>query len=262
MTDAPANGPRLTGNVPLYKDPVPLNKNDHRSLGLKSIEKPYEFVRETHFVPTVVGEFGLGSAYYPIIFIGDRKMPALVMGLQKGQNLFITEDGQFDNEFMVPAFIRRYPFVSASNGPDQPATFCFDRAAAVISDKPDFPFFDETGEPTSVTQEAIDFVSAFESDSRVTERFVARLIELDLFEKKEVKVADPNDRSKSIKVADYYGVSEEKLLALPDDVFLAAKKDGLLGPIYAHMLSLSRWERILNRYFRAVGQAQAAKPAN
>ncbi|MAL09884.1 MAG: peptidase [Maricaulis sp.] len=262
MTDAPANGPRLTGNVPLYKEPVPLNKNDHRKLGLKAVDKPYEFVRETHFVPTVVGEFGVASAYYPIIFIGDRKMPAIVMGLQSRHNLFITEDGQFDPDFMVPAFIRRYPFVSASNGPDQPATFCFDTAAEVVSDKPDFPFFDESGEPTDTTKEAIDFVSAFEADSRITERFVARLIELDLFEKKEVKIADPNDRTKTIKVADYFGVSEDKLLALPDDVFLKAKTDGLLGPIYAHMLSLSRWERILTRYFKSVNQQQAAKAAN
>lgn len=256
MADAPANQ-QLSGQVPLYKRPEPLNKEKHRTFGMTPPEKPFKFLSDAHFVPAIVGEFALYAGFFPVIFLGERKMPVVVMGLQAGQNLFVKEDGTFDDEAMLPAFVRRYPFVSASNGPDQPATVCIDvEADGIVSENPNMPFFDENGEPTQALQQAIDFVSAFEADARTTETFVQKLIELDLFEDKDVTLNDQST-GQNRTIAEYSGISEQKLNALPDETYAQLRNEGYLAPIYSHLISLNRWDRILNRAIKRNNAAQA-----
>jgi len=248
MADTTPEEPRLSGVVPLYKNPEPLNRQQHKKFGLKTPKKPYAFLKDAHFVPAVAGEFAFAAGSYPVVFVGDQRMPVIVMGLHHGQNVFVNDDGTFDTEHMIPAFVRRYPFVSAKNGPDQPSTFCVDFGADVVTDKnPDHPFFDDEGEPTEITQQAIDYVSAFEADSQSTEIFVKRLIELDLLELKDISVADKQTPDQKTKIAEYYGINETKLRELPIETLEDFRKDGWMSAIYAHIISLGRWDRILQR---------------
>jgi hypothetical protein len=60
-------------------------------------------------------------------------------------------------------------------------------------------------------------------------------------------VADPNNPDKTITVAEYWGVSEEKFSNLPDEKVLEMHKNGDLFAISAHLMSLQRWERIMRR---------------
>jgi len=248
MADAPTTEARLSGTVPLYKTVEPLNRTKHKTYGVNSIAQPFSFLKDWHFVPAIAGEFSMASGSYPIIFLGDKKMPVLVMGLRQGTNVFVSEDGQFDSDHYVPAYVRRYPFVSASNPQDQPSTVCLDVDADFVAKKdPEIPFFDEAGEPTEYTNKAVEFVSAFENDAKITEGFVERLNALDLFEQKSVRVADPNNPDNTITVAEYWGVSEQKFSDLPADKVAEMHKNGDLFAISAHLMSLQRWERILRR---------------
>lgn len=260
MADAATNEPRITGSVPLYKSVEPLNRQKHATYGVNNVKEPFGFLRDWHFVPAIAAEFGVASGSFPIVFLGDKKMPVLVMGLRQGSNLFITEDGQFEADHYVPAYVRRYPFVSASNPGDQPSTVCVDVDAEFVVDKdPQQPFFDDKGEPTEYTKQAVDFVSAFERDAQITEAFVQRLVALDLLEKKEIKVANPQDPENPVTVADYFGVSVEKLQALPDDKVLEMHKNNDLSVIHAHLASLQRWERIMRRVAVKANEEQAAQ---
>ncbi len=248
MADAPTTEARLTGTVPLYKTVEPLNRTKHRNYGVKDIAAPYSFLKEWHFVPALAGEFSVACGSYPIIFLGDKRMPVLVMGLRQGTNVFVTEDGHFDSDHYIPAYVRRYPFVSASNPQEQPSTVCVDvDAPFLVKSNPDMPFFDEAGEPTEYINKAVEFVSAFETDAMVTEGFVERLIALDLFEQKSVRVADPNNPENTVTVAEYWGVSEEKYTNLPAEKVAEMHKNGDLFAISAHLMSLQRWERIMRR---------------
>ncbi|WP_417492520.1 SapC family protein [Maricaulis sp.] len=260
MADAPTTEARLTGTVPLYKTVEPLNRTKHKTYGVKSIAQPFSFLKDWHFVPAIAGEFTVASGSYPIIFLGDKKMPVLVMGLRQGTNVFVNADGQFDTDHYVPAYVRRYPFVSASNPMDQPSTVCVDvDAPFVVKKDPDVPFFNEEGEPTEYTSKAVEFVSAFENDAKITESFVERLTALDLFEQKNVRVADPNNPDNTITVAEYWGVSDEKFANLPTEKLVEMHKNGDLLAISAHLISLQRWERIMRRV--SVQQQAAAAPA-
>ena len=255
MADAPNNSEQLAGQVPLYKKPEPLNKEKHRKFGMSPPKEPYAFMKESHFLPAIVGEFTQYAGFFPVIFLGEKRLPVVVMGLNKGENLFIDAEGNYEADTMLPAFARRYPFVSASNGPDQPSTVCIDVEADGIGENAQLPFFDDNGEPTQALQQAIDFVSAFDADARSTEMFVNRLMELDLFEPKDVTLKD-NTSGETRKVAEYFGISEQKLNQLPTDTYLKLRDEGYLGPIYAHLISLNRWDRILNKAIRRQQQNQ------
>jgi len=39
-----ANTPAVTGNVMFYEKPVPLNKEQHATFGVKQVSKPFEFM--------------------------------------------------------------------------------------------------------------------------------------------------------------------------------------------------------------------------
>jgi hypothetical protein len=57
-------------------------------------------------------------------------------------------------------------------------------------------------------------------------------------------------------VAEYFGVSEEKLNALPADKIKELQTSGALAQIYAHLVSLIGWDRLIA--LATIRQQQAA----
>ena len=47
------------------------------------------------------------------------------------------------------------------------------------------------------------------------------------------------------KIAEYFGVSETKLNALPIEKYTELRDNGALAQIYAHLISLAGWDRLL-----------------
>ena len=61
-------------------------------------------------------------------------------------------------------------------------------------------------------------------------------------------------------IAEYFGVSEEKLNALPHDKFIELRDNGALAQIYAHLVSLAGWDRLIALAMARAPQVPA--PAN
>ncbi len=251
----------LTGNVLFYKNPQPLNPEQHAGLGVKNIDEPFGFLRTAHAVPVTVTEFGMASAAYPIIFVGDDYTPVAVMGVRQGENLFVRDDGQTEPDFYVPAFVRRYPFVFANDQQGDRLLLCIDRDAPMVTNQPDVPLF-ENGEPSAFTQNAIEFCKEFERQRRSTTEFAAIVKRLGLFEQKSVafqpRDAQGNPQGEQQKIADYWAIDENKLNELSDEQFKELRTNGALGAIYAHMISLLNWQRVIQRALR---NNQPAAPA-
>jgi hypothetical protein len=245
-TTAPVSG-EITGVVLFYKKPEPLSPELHGNLGVKSTDTPFLFAKEGHAVPLTVGEFPLAALTGPIIFVGEERMPVAVMGLTPGQNMFIKPDGLFENGVYVPAYIRRYPFVYANDDTNQQMVLCIDREADFIVEGGDMPFFVD-GKPSEYTQRCIEFCNNFETERRRTLNFVQLLKDLDLFETKDAMFTPMNPDgtpAQPQKIAEYFGVSEEKLNKLPKDKFIELRDNGALAQIYAHLLSLIGWDRLI-----------------
>ncbi|PWE17819.1 peptidase [Marinicauda salina] len=264
MADAAASQGQIKGTLPLYKRPEPLNVAQHKGKGLKYPERKFGFLQESHFVPITVGEFTAAASRFPIIFLGQTRTPVAAMGLNAGSNLFVDpETGDFEKFSYIPAYARRYPFVSAVMDGGERYTVCIDADSEMISDKPDEPFFNDDDQPSNLTQRAIDFVQRYEADVKATERFIERLQELDLFEE-QTTTYQPRDaagqpQGEPQTIAQYWGVSADKLKDLPADTFSEFRDSAILGAIYAHMISMGQWEYLIQRAIaREAGAGGAA----
>ena len=244
-----AGAPQLSGNVLFYSKPEPLTKEGHGTLGVKRSETPYAFTKSANVVPLVVTEFTPAALSYPIIFAGEAKLPVAVLGITTGENLFVDENGVYDTDSYLPAYIRRYPFVFANDDTGERLIVCIDRAAEAVGENPDAPFF-VNGEPSDFTQNAIKFCEDFETERRRTESFIALLKELDLFDVKRAMFTPRNPDNtpgEPQQIAEYFGVSEDKLNALPPERLVELRDNGALGQIYAHLVSLQGWDRLIGR---------------
>jgi hypothetical protein len=247
MTDTTAHQAELTGEALFYSSPEPLSKEAHGKLGIKNLENPYAFAARTHLVPLTVTEFGPAALCYPIIFIGPDKTPVAVMGVNADENLFVDEKGAYAQDCYLPAYVRRYPFVLANDAAAQRMVVCIDSKAPMVSDHPDAPFF-ENGEPSAFTKGAIDFCNNFEQEAQRTLSFVNLLKELDLFEEKTATYTPPvgaNEQGAPQTIAVYQGVSEAKLNALPAEKLKELATNGALSQIWAHLISLFGWDRLV-----------------
>ncbi|MCC5995766.1 MAG: SapC family protein [Oceanicaulis sp.] len=262
MADATANEPTIQGQLPLYKKPEPLSAQTHKGKGLTYTDRPFDFLKEAHFVPLTVGEFGLAASRFPIIFLGDNRTPVAAMGLQAGGNLFVNpQNGLYEENCYLPAFVRRYPFVAASHGDESDRfTVCVDTGSHLFSDKPEEPFFKDDGSATPFLERAIDYVRRFENDVAATIEFVKELRDLDLFDQQQTNFqprdAEGNPAGEPQVVASYWGVSGEKLKALPADQLAKLRDSTALGAIYAHMISMGQWDFLIQRAARRQGQSQ------
>ena len=93
------------------------------------------FLAGQHAIPLTVEEFPLVQRYMPIVFtVGDNPIPIALMGLNEGVNVFIDASGALtEDNFYVPAYVRRYPFMLARLRPDaQELSLCFDPTSQMI----------------------------------------------------------------------------------------------------------------------------------
>ncbi|HEX4181384.1 MAG TPA: SapC family protein [Caulobacteraceae bacterium] len=240
--------PQLEGQVLFYRNPEPLDVRKHERLGLRTTDRPFNFAAKQHFVPLHVPEFGPAALSYPIIFGGTNYAPLAVMAINSGENLFITEDGLYRPGAYIPAFIRRYPFVVAKDDAQNRLMICIDRGADLfVETNADLMLF-ENGQPSQYTKNCIDFCGAFDADRQRTELFVNELKALDLFESKQTtftpRLADGSEGAPQL-IAEYFAVSEDRLKALPAAKLAELAKSGALGQIYAHLVSLAGFERLI-----------------
>ena len=209
---------------------------------------PFAFVAKQHFVPLLAGEFAAAALSYPIIFAGAEQMPLAVMGINVGENLYFEEDGAVKPDAYLPAYVRRYPFTVAQDEALGRMIVCIDVGSKLIGENAEFPLFKADGSTTDYTQRCIDFCQQFDVERKRTEEFVKALRDLDLIESR-VQTHTPQNPDGSagtpVKIAVYGAVNEQKLVDLPDDKFLDLKRTGAIGLVYAHLISLGGWERLI-----------------
>jgi hypothetical protein len=242
----------ITGTVLLYDTPEPLSQEMHGKMGVKRLDNPFGFAATTHLVPLTVTEFQPAGLAYPVIFVGAEYQPVAVMGLREGVNLFLSADGPPDPGVYLPAYVRRYPFVFAGDETGDRMILCIDRRAEIFDENGgEMPLFEGT-EPSEYTKNAMEFCREFETERRRTEEFVALLKGLDLFEVKQAVFTPRNPDGSTGEpqvMAEYFAVSEEKLGKLPQDKLAELMANGALQQIYAHIMSLLGWERLVARSF-------------
>ena len=232
----------MADNPLFYKSIVPLNRETHKSLGLKASTSPYAFAKGSHMIPALVEEFGAASRHLPIVFLMGTSglSPVFLVGLKPGRNDFVSEDGQWTGGY-IPAFLRRYPFMFGEIRGRDPVV-CIDDAYEGLSSQEGEKLFDDEGAETPMLRDKIKFVNDYFQSARRSELLGKRVQEHDLLRAISLEAKLPGGGGTTMH--GFFAVDENKLAALSDTAFLQLRKDGLIGPIYAHLLSLSAVDKL------------------
>lgn len=232
------------GKMFLYEKPVLLNQDAHGAMGLVLPERPYEFVRSIKGLPITASEIQTAQKYYPVVF-SDLEAPVLIcaVGIIEDRNLFVTDNGNWEDGSYVPAYARCHPFAFARRSEEEFAVI-IDESSDAISATPEIPFFD--GEDLSeAVQTRVDFCGRVNEERQRTQAFCDRVKELGLLNGQRVTQKNP-DGSES-RIADYVTIDASRVNELDSDVLLELHRDGSLAAIFAQLFSLENWNRLIAR---------------
>ncbi len=251
-----ATSPNADARLPLYYNSlVPLSSQVHGKFGLTPREG-HAFASAVHAIPLTVDEFALAHRHYPIVFgVGEDPAPLALVGLADGQNLFLNEKGEWQANTYIPAYVRRYPFMLAKLTPDaQQLSLVFDDTSGQIAEGSGDPLFDGD-QPSELTKNILSFCEQFEMSIARTRQFMDELKKLNLLMDAEVTVQNPA-MDKPAVFRGFRMVNEEKLRELRGDQSRKLVQSGMMGLVYAHMLSLSLIGELFGR--ASLEQAEAA----
>jgi hypothetical protein len=242
-----------------YQEIVPLTKQ-HRVLLPEARKLPIVFHNITA-LPLSYTEFGAACRDYPIAFIaaqdGRNYVPMAVLGLEKEQNLFVTDEGAWDAGVYLPAYVRRYPFCMSRvtvDGKEQAERIaCVEKRA--INDKGEM-LHDASGNPTQLWEERKKLLFDYENDLVRSDEMARTIAGLGLLETFTMQ-AVPN-QGQPISMTGMYRVAEQKLGALAPEKLKELTQNGILARVYAHLISLSNFGRLLDR---RAGASKRVAPA-
>ena len=252
----------------LHKEPLALDTVLHRDLRLKNeLNAIPRLAPFTSFMVSV-SEFADAALSFPILFVRaapdalgrDTVAPVAVFGMKPGENLFVTAENKWDAAY-VPAMLRAYPFTMARiEGSDRWA-IVFDNTWEGMSRTEGLPLFNEKGEATELLSGIHKFVQDLETDLERTRQACAALLEMKLL--KPMRFDATLASGESLSVDGFMTVDEEALAKLPDAQLAQMHRNGLLGLLQIHMISLNNMRRLLDRRFaQQVNAAKAAGAAN
>jgi len=230
-----------------YQDVVPLIK-EHR-VALRAERKIPSGFRNLNALPLSFTEFTVACRDYPIAFVGANTGSVIamaVLGLERQQNLFATAEDDWDASLYLPAYVRRHPFwmtrvtVDGKERPERVA--CVEKSA--LSDSGE-PMFDAKGEPLPAWEARRKLLFEFEADLARSEEMSRELGRHQLLESFSLQ-AQPN-QGPPLAMTGMYRVSEQKLAELAPDDLKALLQKGILARVYAHLISLANFGRLLDR---------------
>lgn len=241
--------------VLFYENPVPLSRTGHKDLRMKIVPN-VKFAMNTHSVPLTGVEFGMAARDLMIVFAGADMAdagPVALLGLRPNENLYVNAQGHWEEGLYVPAFVRRYPFVLA----EKPAGEEGDDFTVFLDDKYEGfttsegeRLFNEDGTDTEMLTRAVGFLSDFQQNVARTRSFMELLRKHDLLEPRNMQLQKEGKDGKqgtSINLNGLFVVSEEKLRALDEKTTQEFLREGVLGWIYAHLMSLTNVDRLAIR---------------
>jgi len=222
-----------------YKDLMPLNSRDHGKWHARSVDKAPWAVGQ-HAIPITTDEFFQAQRHFPIVFsAGDDPVPLALMGLNEGINVFFDDQGGAFEDFYVPAYIRRYPFILARlEQGSETMSLCFDPQSELVGEFADGnPLFDGD-QPTSHTQELLKFCETFEEAGARTQAFMEELKKSELLMEGEVAIQQGERPDHPFIYRGFQMVNQDKLRELRGDQLRKWNDNGMLPLLFAHLFSL------------------------
>jgi len=231
-----------------YKDIVPLNRDQKVRL-LRPGEMP-EFARSLNSIPISYTEFALVAREYPIVFTaagGSQAFaPVAVLGMTANENLY-NNGGAWAGNVYIPAYARRFPFcmtrVTLDKVEQQNRLICIEKT---FLDESGEAMFDAKGQPLEKWKEIERLLTEYEVDLERSREMCGILADYGLLEPFTMQ-AKFNKGGDPLHLTGMHRVAEAKIEHLNASQLKNLVKKGILSRVYAHLLSLENFARLLER---------------
>jgi len=231
----------------LHANPTGLDRDAHRQLRLKLPVTDWHVANRLNALFVAAVEFGDVAREFPIVFVKagqeadgrDQIAPVAVMGLVNDQNLYEAA-GTWRAQYM-PAVLRCYPFC-IGRVDDERFAVCVDLTWAGVNNEVGEAVFDAEGQPTQFLLDMQKHLETLEAEVQRTKLVCQRLAELDLLREMRFDATFPDGRQHSVD--GFLTVDEVQMRNLPDATVLALHREGVLGLIHAHWLSMGNMRRL------------------
>jgi hypothetical protein len=248
----------------LHTNPVALDREQHRALKLRLPVTDWGVSRRLNALFVAAVEFSDVARDFPIVFIRagkeddgrDQIAPIAVLGMVNNENLY-EEGGTWRADY-IPAVLRCYPFCIGRINAESFAV-CVDYAWPGINSEEGEATFDANGEPTELLKQMQQHLETLETEVQRTRLVGQRLLELDLLRDMRFDATLPNGRQHSVD--GFLTVDIDKVNALPDATVLQLHREGILGLIHAHWLSMGNMRRLADWYAAREAASAPAAPA-
>jgi hypothetical protein len=232
----------------IYENIQPLSEKHAKwSVGVED----HDFLGDSNSLPLLATEIAFAAAEFPVIFSATGNegeyIPLAVTGLKSGQNLLLNDKNALSTRY-VPAFVRRYPFVLGGSKDSDMMALCIDEGSKFFSQdgSKGTRLFQDDGSHSDFLKDVVEFLKDYQYRAEMTRVFTKKLHELDLLEPMSANISFKDKEDANINLGGFFVVKREKLKAISDaDALDLFKKDGL-ELIYAHIQSLSNFNRLID----------------
>ncbi|MGL6113265.1 MAG: SapC family protein [Rubrivivax sp.] len=238
----------------LHRQMVALDSNLHRELKLHQPALDWSIAGGMNALFVAGAEFGDVSREYPILFVrtgndaqGKAQVaPIAALGLSPQENLFV--DGTQWRALYLPVLLRAYPFAYAQVGTGQAgapmrSVLCVDIGWGGLSRSEGVPLFDGEGRPGEHLQSVSTLLERFEAEVQRTRDLCRVLLDKDLL--RDMRFDAELTDGRKLQVDGFLTVDEKQLAALPDAELLAMHRNGMMGLIYAHFISMGNLRKLV-----------------
>ena len=232
----------------LHTSPTALDREKHRNLKLQLPITDWRVANRLNAIFVAAVEFADVAREFPIVFVRagkeadgrDQVAPIAVMGLLANQNLY-EKDGAWRASYM-PAVVRCYPFCIGRMDAEKFAV-CVDTAWPGTQTETGEAIFQPDGEPTAFLTDMQKHLEALETEVQRTRLIGERLVEHDLLTEMRFDTTLADGRQHSVD--GFLTVNDEKVQNLSDAVVGQLHREGVLGLIHAHWLSMGHMRRLV-----------------
>ena len=178
-------------------------------------------------------------------------MPLIALSLMRNENLYVDSQGAWLEDYYVPAYVRRYPFVLGEVPNEERMFLCVDVGSnLVMPSEPDIPFF-EGQKSTEIVNQALELCRRFHEDLMITRNFCTELNKAGLLRETELTYTEPSGRQ--IVAGSFVTIDPEALDKMSDSQFLDLRARNLLPAIYLQGASQANWPRLAVRRQKLLG---------
>ena len=227
-----------------------LNPAQHGQLRF-STPKDYGFAAHLEWIEVLHSEWNQVALQHPIVFAkssgGDfRSMAVLATGPILADSLtvnsWVDAQGRWKGQ-VVPGVLKLHPFAITSA--EGETAVCVDTFSAALSTRKGAALFSQEGVPSGALRDVMEVLQLWQRQSTATQILLRSLDRLGLLVPLQVEQS-------TSQWGHAWQVDPQLFEALSSASLLVLRREGWLKPIYAHLLSLAKFQRVSTSSMDAV----------